>query len=287
MPHTKRACYDRTRLYWLVYICDHHNSLIHGRPPLTRDFHSLRSPRDFLQSYYTSPSDLILISQVELWSISSRVYDVFGADIEWDGTQRVEELSQLSFAFDRWFEEWLTMLSFKTAPNNFSRRVFDLYFHSAKLYLFSHVFRGSQDTKLSGADNGIERFAKEAVKSALAVIKTLVDDTEPSSWLEKLPSYMATMMTFGCVCLVKVSRLQGLWTLELQNEDIIGYLRRLIQVLRSSPIVDPSHPLLSIARSLEAVTGEQHGYDSLTWSGIRDLDLDMGVFDMFTNDTLF
>jgi hypothetical protein len=192
----------------------------------------------------------------------------------------------LSFAYDQWYEEWFTMLSFANTTNSFLRRAFDLYFHSARLYLFSHVFRGSQDEGLATFNTDIGKFASDAMKCALAVIKTIVDDTESSSCLERLPSYMATMMTFACVCLVKASRQQGPWTLELQNEDIISYLHRLIRVLRSSPIVNPSHPLLSIAKSLEAVTGEEHGHGSLPWSDIRDLDLDMSFFDMFTNGNM-
>lgn len=67
MPHTKRECYERTLLYFMVYICDHHCSLSHGRPPMTRDLRSLKSPRAPLQSEFSAPSDLKLISQVELW----------------------------------------------------------------------------------------------------------------------------------------------------------------------------------------------------------------------------
>ncbi|KAF7530503.1 hypothetical protein PCG10_000003 [Penicillium crustosum] len=297
MPHTKRACYDRTRLYWLVYLCDHHCSLIHGRPPLTRDFHSLRRPRDFLQSYYTNPSDLSLISQVELWSISSRVFDMFGADIECKATsQRSDKLEQLSDSYGGWLEEWLTMLSFTNASATFSRRVFDLYFHSAKLYLFSHIFRGSsQDTKLpkagaeGGSDTGTDEFAHGAVRSALAIIKCIVDDDESSSWLGKLPTYIGTMVAFACVCLVKVSVQQGPY--DLQDEGIPGYLQRLVQVLLLSPVVNhPTHPLLSIARSLETAAALAgcvngvNGQDSLASIDMRDLDLDFGFFDMFTSD---
>ncbi|KAJ9491976.1 hypothetical protein VN97_g1223 [Penicillium thymicola] len=298
MPHTKRACYDRTRLYWLVYLCDHHCSLIHGRPPLTRDFHTLRRPRDFLQSYFTNPSDLSLISQVELWSISSRVFDIFGADIECKAaSQRSDKLAQLSVNYNGWLEEWIAMLSFTNASVKFSRRVFDLYFHSAKLYLFSHIFRGSsQDTKPPksgaecGSDTGTGEFAHGAVRSALAIIKCIVDDSESSSWLRKLPTYIGTMVAFACVCLVKVSVEQGPWLHDLQDEDIPSYLQRLVRVLLSSPVVNhPTHPLLSVARSLEtatatAVTGGVHGQESLASIDIRDLDLDLGFFDMFTSE---
>ncbi|OQD95525.1 hypothetical protein PENSOL_c020G06296 [Penicillium solitum] len=299
MPHTKRACYDRTRLYWLVYLCDHHCSLIHGRPPLTRDFHSLRRPRDFLQSYFTNPSDLSLISQVELWSISSRVFDMFGADIECSAaSQRSDKLAQMSAAYDEWLEEWIAMLSFTDAPATFSRRVFDLYFHSAKLYLFSHIFRGSsQDTKLPkagfeyGSETSTNEFAHGAVRSALAIIKCIVDDNESSSWLGKLPTYIGTMVAFACVCLVKLSVQQGPWAPDLQGEGIPSYLQRLVQVLLSSPVINhPTHPLLSIARSLETATAVSggvngvNGQDSLASIDMRDLDLDLGFFDMFTSD---
>lgn len=299
MPHTKRACYDRTRLYWLVYLCDHHCSLIHGRPPLTRDFHSLRRPRDFLQSYFTNPSDLSLISQVELWSISSCVFDIFGADIECKAaSQRSDKLAQFSANYDGWLEEWIAMLSFTDTPATFSRRVFDLYFHSAKLYLFSHIFRGSsQDAKLpkagteGGSETGTDEFAHGAVRSALAIIKCIVDDNESSSWLGKLPTYIGTMVAFACVCLVKVSVQQGPWAPDLQGEGIPRYLQQLVQVLLSSPVVNhPTHPLLSIARSLETATAIAggvngvNGQDSLASVDMRDLDLDLGFFDMFTSD---
>lgn len=202
MPHTKRACYDRTRLYWLVYVCDHHCSLIHGRPPLTRDFQSLRRPRDFLRSYFTTPSDLTMISQVELWFMSSSVFDIFGADIECHVVaQRPDELARLSIAYGRWREEWHGMLSFTNSPTGFSRRVFDLHYYSAALYLFSHVFRGSQsqsqshDTKVpTGCDTNVNTFVNGAIRSAFAMIRCIVDvdDNNKSPWLEMLPPCIGT-----------------------------------------------------------------------------------------------
>lgn len=306
MPHTKRACYDRTRLYWLVYLCDHHSSLSHGRPPLTRDFQSLRKPRDFLQSYFTNPSDLTLISQVEMWSLSSKAFDMFGADIEWHvASQRGAELAQLSDSYERWSGEWLDMLSFSDASttDNFSCRVFDLYFHSAKLYLYSHIFRGSspeEDTrsKLSAeSTTGVNRFVQGALTSALSIVRCIVDNTQPWPWLETLPVYLGTMIAFACVVLVKASRHQGVLSHNmLQNGvDIPGYLRRLVQVLRASPIVDsPTHPLLNIARSLEVATNgqqqqqqQEHSHQTnfaVSWDYIPDLEMDFGCFDLFMNE---
>ncbi|KAK0509191.1 hypothetical protein JMJ35_008562 [Cladonia borealis] len=76
MPHTKKICYDRSRLHFLVYICDHHCSLSHGRPPMTREIKAVKSLRALK---FSTAADLDLISQVELWSISTQVFDSFGA----------------------------------------------------------------------------------------------------------------------------------------------------------------------------------------------------------------
>lgn len=183
------------------------------------------------------------------------------------------------------------MLSFTNSPTGFSRRVFDLYYYSAKLYLISHVFRGSQsqsqsrDTKVStGSDTTVNTFVNGAVQSAFAMIRCIVDDNNKSPWLEMLPTYIGTMVAFACVCLVRVSRQQTPLACDMHDEVISGYLHRLVQVPRLSPVMDhPAHPLVSIARSLETATttaGQEYSHDPPTWNEIRDLDLDLelGVF---------
>jgi hypothetical protein len=98
------------------------------------------------------------------------------------------------------------------------------------------------------------------------------------------------MVAFSCVCLVRVSRQQTPLACDMHDEDISGYLHRLVQVLRLSPVMDqPAHPLVSNARCLRTATttaGQEFSHDPSTGSEIRDLDwdLDLGVFDMFTND---
>jgi hypothetical protein len=117
MPHTKIKCYERTRLYFLVYICDHHCSLIYGKPSLTREFESLKTPKAFLGSKFCTPADAKLISQIELWSISSRVFDVFGADIEASITNNELQNSNHSIAVS--ISVVLTRLLIRTAQAYF------------------------------------------------------------------------------------------------------------------------------------------------------------------------
>lgn len=281
MPHIKEACYDRTRLYFLVYLCDHHCSLSHGRPPLTRDFHSLKSPGAFLQSRFSVPADLKLISQIELWSISGRVFDIFGADIESSmASHRSTELERLSSAYDRWRQDWLSVLLLKQDLDKASERVFDLYFYSAKLYLFSHIFRGptQEVASLSAESNAAAAFARSAVESALSIVHCIVGEHEAQPWLEKLPLYFGTMIAFASVCLLRILH-QRQTLCDVEKNEISGYLHQLVEVLDTSLMVDhPTHPLPSIAKSLAiAASGQQWASNNHT---NRDLDenFDFGVF---------
>jgi hypothetical protein len=264
MPHTKRECYDRTRLYFLVYICDHHYSLSHGRPPMTRELRSLKTPRALLQSEFSTPSDPKLISQVELWGISNRVFEVFGADIQNPSIRsRSTELDQLSSAYDRWRHEWLEVLKIRNTLDDFASHTFELYFYSAKLYLFSHVFRGpsQRDLEPPVTANGMYQFAHGAVESAVAIIRFMTDEEDAQAWLGKLPSYFVTTIAFASVFLLRTAR-QEQPVYDVDKDQVLQYLRRLTELLRGSAmVINPSHLLLSVADSLE-VAIDRRGNDS-------------------------
>jgi hypothetical protein len=221
---------------------------------MTRELRSLKSPGAFLQSEFSTPEDLLLISQVELWSISRGVFDVFGADTESSiVSQRSVELERLNGAYDKWYKGWLDVLTLKDKLDTFIHLMFDLYFYSAKLYLFSHAFRGSSQEIVEKAVDSryTENFAHCALESALSIICCIKDQDEPSPWLEKLPSYFGTMIAFASVCLMRTSYGENTVS-TIETSKILGYLRQLVGVLQRSSIADhTTHPLLSIAKSLE------------------------------------
>lgn len=291
MPHTKKSCYERTRLYFLVYLCDHHCSLPYGRPPMTCEMRSLKSPGIFLQSEFSDRAALMLISQVELWSISQRVFDHFGADVEsCIASEKPVELERLSNAYDRWYRDWLDALNLKEELDGLSRRIFDLYFHSAKLYLFSHVFRGppQKDANLGAGLNWTEIMAQNARSHALSLVRLVVDDDEAHTWLGKLPWYIGTMIAFASVWLIRTS-LQEQVVSNVGKTEVLDHLYRLVGTLRRSSMAEnPRHPFLSIAKSLEMATSKhrQAGDDQVegaTEGYAENMSLD---FDLLANDAL-
>ncbi|KAJ5311519.1 hypothetical protein N7476_007379 [Penicillium atrosanguineum] len=290
MPHTKRACYDRTRLYFLVYLSDHHCFLTHGKPPLTRDFHSLKSPRAFLESRFSSPSDMILISQVELWSINSQVFDTFGADT--DNCVDSHKLAQISCLEDSYKQcrgYWLGTMDFDTR-DHFAGRMFDFYFHSAKFYLFSHVFRGQSELSTE-ALRDVEHYALRALEHALSIVCFVSCETREC--LQQLPYYIGAVTAFASVCLVKASSQKRDIICNKEGEDIITHLHRLVQVLHPPPgETQSSHPLLGIAKGLDTAMHSagahqfDHNQHSLPdFNGLFEFDFALDGLDIFNVDS--
>ncbi|CZR58310.1 uncharacterized protein PAC_08202 [Phialocephala subalpina] len=254
MPHAKSECYERTRLYFLVYVCDHHCSLTYGKPPMTRDFHSLKSPKTFLQSAHCIPGDEMLINQVELWSISSKVFDIFGADIEASITEeRVAEIEALGSCFDLCRSTCHRPDTAGIAqPYEFSQQLFDLYIHCAKLSLFSHTFRGSSHKHARSPATFDEKGKLErcALDGALSIVQSIAFGTDFQQRLEFLPSYFNTMIAFASISLMKASEREPMMSY-LDKAEVSTALYRLVEVFQGcSTRVQAEHPLRSVARSL-------------------------------------
>ena len=258
---------------------------------MTCEMRTLKDPGIFLQSEFSGRADLKLISQVELWSISKRVFDQFGADVQ-SGIAREKsvELERLSNAYDRWYRDWLGVLTLKEELDSFSRRIFDLYFHSAKLYLISHVFRGTsqKDANLAAKSIGTEVLAQNALSHALSVLRSVVDETEAHTWLAKLPWYIGIMIAFASVWLIRTS-LQEQVVSDVAKNEVLDYLHRLVETLRRSAMAEsPRHPFLSIARSLEMATSKyredsNNQVDGMNGEYAANMTFD---FDLLSNDAL-
>lgn len=254
MPHTKEICYDRTRLHFLVYICDHHCSLSHGRPPMTREIKALKSPRALLDSKFSTAADLDLISQVELWSISTQVFDTFGAATDRTFVHsRLAELEHFSDAYEAWRCEWLEVLGTRLNLSQTSKAVLDMYFHSARLYLSSHVFRGPAQyhSQPHSTPKPMEGVASGAVQSALSIVQGMSELSERRA-CPNLPFYFCTVTAFASVFL-----LRGPWHMS-EKDRALQCLHCLTSLLLGPPaLIHHTHPLSSIAKSLIPAIGRR------------------------------
>ena len=73
---------ERVRLWYLLYVLDHHFSIAYGRPPVIAEWQAIKETDHLLNSPECTPSDRRVISQVTLFIILSRAYNMFGLEAE-------------------------------------------------------------------------------------------------------------------------------------------------------------------------------------------------------------
>ncbi|KAL3292809.1 fungal specific transcription factor [Colletotrichum asianum] len=67
----------RARLWYMLYVCDHHFSIAYGRPPMIAESIQIREHELFIASPFANALDARILSQVNLMQILTRVYDRF------------------------------------------------------------------------------------------------------------------------------------------------------------------------------------------------------------------
>ncbi|KAL5385751.1 hypothetical protein DPSP01_004534 [Paraphaeosphaeria sporulosa] len=249
-----RDHYLRARLHLLVYACDHHFSIPYGRPPLTREDDAIRNARKFLQCTHTSENDARLVSQVLRWSLCTNVFDTYGTDTERPLTEpAISQLRMFCISLDSLRTEWGERFVVNAHIGNYPSKGVALQCDFAKLYLCSHAFRGivasrtthrSQETALS-----VDNIAHEGIISALSIISTVTSDPEVQSFFDGLPVYFDVMLAFAVVFLFKISRLPGLFRLDVGATK--RSVRELIEVLRAiTATMHPRHLLVDLTNGI-------------------------------------
>lgn len=252
MPHTNVLCYDRTRLFYLLCLCDHHCSLKYGRPPMTQEWRSLKIPTTFTHSEFSNHRDLGLISQVELWNTTRAVFEQFGADVESSAaSQKLDEMEKLIQAYQNWHGTWCGVLRTEGPASSTT----ELYYNCALLYLYSHIHRGDNRSPNLTTSPRIAELHDDFQESARAVLRIITDG---ELRILDLPSYFGTMLAFATVSLIKVVRDSDV--LGKDRHEILCLLRRLAETFRQIKLPrTTSHPYVGIAKGLEQATETLHG----------------------------
>jgi len=249
-------------LYYLVYICDHHFSIAYGRPPLTRDFSSITPPTEFLRSEFATEDDVRLISQVEIWNISTRVFDQFSLDPEAHlSDQLIPQLRRVSIALDTWRADWPDRFFVNEHVGNYPRKGADLHYHFAKLYLCSHVFRKPSvaEGELLQLGPELKEFAEAAIHAAMSILQAIISDEEIQSYFHGLPAYFDTMMAFAFVFLLRVT-IKDPVNMWMDKARIADMLDKLVVCLEGITETMHKHHILSnIAKSMRRLL-DRFGY---------------------------
>jgi len=102
---------DCLRIWYLLYICDHHLSILYGRPSLIREDASIGGWEELMKSLVFTESDKRLVSQMALLIIMSNVRELFGRDTgEPVPRAFMPQLVNFSRQIDQWMGYWSTEL---------------------------------------------------------------------------------------------------------------------------------------------------------------------------------
>lgn len=265
---SSRDWYLQTRLFCHVFVCDHHFSVAYGRPPLTpRDFDYPTVSDALMRCEYANEDDSRLLSQVEIWSISTKVYYTVGIDIDEPIPESsIPHLQRLSISLDTWRADWIERFTSRDVIGQYPRKGVRLHYHFAKLYLCSHAFRGAQDpdTTAFAITPELEELANAAVNHSTAILRTIIDDPEFQSFLNGLPAYFDTMIAFAVVFLVKVLAKDSpaIRIDRARTYDLMNSLSSTLETITEQ--MSRHHLLASIASSLRSVIDKGRQSDTHT-----------------------
>lgn len=196
---------NNLRIWWVLYMCDRHLSILYGRPSIMRDDVSIAGWEKLITKPIFTESDKRLVSQMVLLIIMGNVRDLFGPDT---GEPIPEAFAPKVMAFslqlDHWMGFWSTELrKFHECIGEFPTRGANLHHHIAKLHLHSHVFRGLKGNAIPPhfADS-----AAAAISAAISTIDVVLNDPHIRNALAGIPHYIHSMIAFACVFLLKVAK---------------------------------------------------------------------------------
>ncbi|CAI6342402.1 unnamed protein product [Periconia digitata] len=222
---------DCMRIWYILYICDHHLSILYGRQSVIREDASILRWEELLKSSAVTESDRRMISQVALLIIMSNIRDLFGPDTgEPIARAFLSQMMSFSRQIDQWMGYWTTELTkLNCFIGEFPTKGVILHHHFAKLHLHSHVFRG-----LKGAPVPVyfTENATAAVAASTAIIEMLLSDPDIRESLVGIPHYIHSMIAFACVFLLKVAaQHSGLY---IDNLFVLNMTAKVVQKLRST-----------------------------------------------------
>ncbi|KAL4867115.1 hypothetical protein BDV12DRAFT_171774 [Aspergillus spectabilis] len=217
--------YERVRLWYVLYVCDHQFALAYGRPPMMHEDAAIRNAEKLLTSGLSSKGDHGLVAQVKLFRILASGYFMHGCDpdLELSGAD-FEILKDFDISVDQWRLEHQPRDGGVAARRDslIPPAANALYYHLARFQLNSVALRGisardascssSSETNPSSAlDMNWERqeASNIAIMAAMNTARLIVENGDLQKALIGLPIFMHAMIAVCASFLLKMAVVFG------------------------------------------------------------------------------
>ncbi|KAH7116509.1 hypothetical protein B0J13DRAFT_653439 [Dactylonectria estremocensis] len=262
----------KARLWYMLYVCDHHFSIAYGRPPMIAESFQIREHELFLTSPLAGPLDARILSQVSLMQILTRLYDRFsGLRVRTGGNrQRPEGNGSLpsgnqpdggpesnmhsssagegDISAAMLLESDLdTLRAYNLEIDQWRMRWFPRQPPSPFICTFTNkgVILYSYFAKLQ-----INSLAIRGVLNAEAILTFVLEEADTRRALVGTPLYVHAMITVACVFLVKaMTKWNRFVGLNVNRGYVLGLLERVVAVLKIA-VTSDRHVLKHIASGL-------------------------------------
>ncbi|EPE30104.1 Zn2/Cys6 DNA-binding protein [Glarea lozoyensis ATCC 20868] len=226
---------EAARLWYLLYVCDHHFSIAYGRPPVIHEDQAVVGHERFLQLPGITQADLRLHSQIAIFSVLTKMFHSFGPDVDHMLQENdLHLLGRFNMDLDNWRIRWESQLAPNPFISSYPSKGVSLHHHFGKLQLNALSLRGFQESPHSTTLSTSRReYANLAISSAVAILQLVISSPDIRNGLVGVPLYLHTMITYAAVFLLKVE--QRWKPLQLGTDSILirELVTQIIQLLKS------------------------------------------------------
>ncbi|KAJ7218066.1 hypothetical protein GGX14DRAFT_599501 [Mycena pura] len=213
------------RIWLCLYWFDHQMSLGTGRPIVLRDENSIRHCRLLLNHPMASPTDVRLISQVELIAQKTQIYETLAPLNGEVNHNTLAFIRRANVALDKWWNDCDELHRQTMDENSLLRKVLAGELHYAKLWLICVALRGVAWDKMPFEQRELAFQAKDAAFNCLSIFLT---SSEYRAALRYAVHDSLVTAAFSGLFLLKMATL---FPAELDLGAITGQVEQLAQLL--------------------------------------------------------
>ncbi|KAF5348683.1 hypothetical protein D9758_006841 [Tetrapyrgos nigripes] len=213
------------RIWLCLYWFDHQMSLGTGRPVVLRDESSIRHCRLLLEHRYASPTDVRLISQVELIAEKTQIYETLAPLNGQVNHNTLAFIRRANVALDKWWQGCDELHRRTMDENSLLRKILAGELHYAKLWLVCVALRGVSWDKMPFEQRELAFQAKDAAFNCLSIF---LSSPEYRAALRYAVHDSLVTAAFSGLFLLKMA---SLFPTELDLNAIIAQVEQLSQLL--------------------------------------------------------
>lgn len=231
---------DRVRLWYLLFVCDNHMSILYNRDALLRSDREITNEWElFLDREGREDNDVRILSQMSLLLIMAQVRDTLGTvDNERLPVSMHGQLMMFSRQLDKWFNRFSAIFKPNPQIGGFPAKGLRLHYQFGKLNLGHHVFQGLHGEPVPDVFVAVAIMAHDA---AIAIFDMILADEQLQSDLVGIPHYFHIMIAFAGHFLLEVCHKYHV-QLSLNLHEDLGLINRVLMLFENIRC-HPQHPL--------------------------------------------